>query len=236
MKYSLVELLLFVREIEEKVTAQTPYKLNILGTDGNKFINYEFVQLRQLKEFIKSTLNSDYTDSPQTIYINETENQQDSFFAGYFQLKFDKNKHIIILNSTKNYCWKRFSLIKELCQIYLDHHAVSGDGVKVKDVTTDYMQCVDDAFKVPLQFESNDYLLGENYDNETSALLMALELMIPFKHREQNTLKIYTELLLNEKIKMIDIATSLRIPEFILKRYFDSKLINLSTKLRKELN
>jgi hypothetical protein len=101
-----------------------------------------------------------------------------------------------------NDCRKRFSIIKELCHLYIDPH------FERKTVTTEkqLLEAV----------EGLDLSAVYNIKPEQAALVLAIELSLPWTHREGiHSMKADGE-------TNYDIAKKFMIPEYVIQKYSDS--------------
>ena len=118
---------------------------------------------------------------------------------------------VIIYCKNLNECRRRFSIIKELCQLYIDPEFLR------KTTTSDAQ--IQEAIE-GLELNAMNFIKPEQ-----AALVLAMELAMPWSHRSD------IAAMQDEGQKNYDIAKKLMIPEYVIEKYFDdygpvSDLIN----------
>lgn len=152
------------------------------------------------------------------IYIIDDYNLGASIMGGYVEIG---NNYYIVINGKQNTCWKRFTLIKELCSLYVNQDArVPEMGLKTFD---DYQKSLDISYDEMLKLKSRT--AGEDLESDTFAIILATELMIPPFYRMETSTLINRQK--NSTITMNDIAKSLSMPEFILEKHIEAGFYEL---------
>jgi len=129
-----------------------------------------------------------------------------------------ENQHYIVINSKLNLCWNRFTRLKELCSMYVDHYGYEDSQ------SQDYSQSLTKAFSEKNLINTSSKLDEGDLDSETFAILLACELIIPINERER--IGQYFEQIEEGQLTYNDLAKSLIMPEYFLQIYHAKGLIN----------
>ncbi|MGY3212495.1 hypothetical protein [Mucilaginibacter sp. HD30] len=127
----------------------------------------------------------------------------------------------IMINDKMNLCWTRFTIISELCATYVDHYQNEIIENTIYQENEDIIQGIEDTIAHQLKFANRDGLRDGDLDKTTFAMLLAMELMIP-RHYRYITDE-YLSKVKEGSMQLYDVATSLLIPEFILKLYVENQ-------------
>ena len=156
------------------------------------------------------------TSQPTYIYMDSNLNINGMYI--------DLSGHIYInLQESMNECWRRFTIIKELCSAYVGHYQSDIIDNTIYECETEYVSGIEEAFERKVNYVNSDGLEDGDIDSETFAILIATELLIPRPYREitRSLLKKVD----NEELTLNDVAKSLLIPESVLKLFKNKNLI-----------
>ncbi len=185
--------------------------------------------------------NFKYLNAPSNYLLNDPETFI-HFIKSYFEiLGTPKNIHIIprnnvevvlgmyvnmphdiyvSINNKMNDCWRRFTIIKELCSAYVGHYQDENNASgwitnEMFKTSIEYVGSVEDAFEGKMKYVNNNGLDEGDFDSETFSILLATELMIPrpFRDRTQEMIRQVE----NNHLTLNDVAKSLLIPESVLR-------------------
>ncbi|WP_018345018.1 hypothetical protein [Cytophaga aurantiaca] len=141
----------------------------------------------------------------------------------YGILKVKRNTAEIIVNGKLNDCWTRFTICKELMQLYID----SQKGVQKGYNPCDIKSQISDLVNIQDKYIKNTYnaSFGNSLDpfsdessTEFSAITMAIDIIFPFSHQEITTTAIM-EILDDGTVSYYDVAKVHKMPEFVIKAY-----------------
>jgi len=188
------------------------------------------------KENFYTNKNSKHLNAPSNYLLNDTETFI-LFIKRYFDiLGTPKTIHIIprknvevilgmyvnmpndiyvCINDKMNDCWRRFTIIKELCSAYVGHYQDEAKEHKMFKTNSEYVGSVEDAFEGKVKYVNKEGLDEGDIDSETFSILLATELMIPRPYRNitENMIKKVADNVLT----LNDVAKSLLIPESVLR-------------------
>lgn len=141
------------------------------------------------------------------------------------------NRIVISINDKLNYCWKKFTVVKELCHIFFDSdfdaNIVKGIAFSKED---NYRHSLEKVFEETQKFKDFNFSSLDDYldmGEEMFVALLVTELMIPIYEREA-VLKLVSQI--GDKFTTNDIAKSLLVPEYILQKYINLNAINSEPK------
>lgn len=142
---------------------------------------------------------------------------------------------LIFISDTNNNCWKRFTVIKEISHLYLDHEsnvnfdnalkvaqAVSRQAVFLPDFLPDngdaefeaiLKKVLEKEVKETIEDSATEYVLSHVNSvgaAETGAVVFAIEIMIPI------ALKDWIQQKLNSNLSLDEIADELKVPKIML--------------------
>ena len=154
----------------------------------------------------------------------------------YGVLKISKSRADIIVNSKLNACWLRFTICKELLQLYIDTTSTQG-GYASQDIITQITDLVEiqdqymNGAVVSTGFKNGANAIINKSITEFQAITMAIDLIFPFNEKFVLA-EVLKEMLKAEEIKFYDIACLFKMPEFVIKAYYASfhKLSNTIAK------
>lgn len=215
--YGFHTLRLFVKEIVENIGYD-----NLYTND-----NLTYPQAPQNKLYKNSTVITDHIKKVypeiKKIYIVEDPKMDESIYGIY--ISREENVYISI-NGALNTCWRRFATLKELCSLYIGY----GDKESKMSKYNDYYEAIKNAeAKKEHLLNQSSFDDKDDIDSENFAILLAMELMIPFKHR--NELRYYFDKYDQRLLTMNDIAKLYLMPELILQMYYDKKIIDTNPQI-----
>lgn len=210
---------LMAKNIAEEIGIENLYteKINPLYPDAPKLSRLDKVD--KIISFVKEYLSK--TGKGDVIYVIEDKSIDSHSHGLYVNLS---NYNYIKINGNLNECWKRFARLKESCSLYIGHY----DDCSSMKKYNNYIDSMKNAFDEKGKFISNQPLDEGDYDSETFAIILAIELMIPIHKRTE--IESVIEKMNISAVKLNDIAKSLLIPEFALKLYVDKGLLSKSPK------
>jgi len=144
---------------------------------------------------------------------------------GLILLNNDKSNSLVLLSDENNNCWKRFTLVKEICHIFLEHeHKIENDNaLKMAEAlmfhvaflpnflpTGDTSNLSKEAEK---DYETFEALLGKINPlgaEETSAVVAAIEILIPAICKD------WISKWIEQGCHLNDISSKLKVPNLIL--------------------
>lgn len=215
--YGFHTLRLFVREIVDNVGYDKLYtneNLTYPNAPQNKLYKNPTVITDQIKKV--------YTEIKK-IYILEDNKMDESIYGIY--ISRGENVYISI-NGNLNTCWRRFATLKELCSLYIGY----GDKESRMSKYTDYYEAIKNAeAKKEHLLNQNNFDDKDDIDSENFAILLAMELMVPYKHRDE--LRQYFIKYEQGILTMNDIAKLYLMPELILQMYYDKKIIDTNPQI-----
>lgn len=131
----------------------------------------------------------------------------------------------IIINGELNYCWQKFTLIKELCHIYCMYSSDTLDGVTFRP-DGNYRESLESVYAETKSFiEWNDLSSNYNYVyEELFVILLTMELVIPIYDRKRIVDLVNKIGVPPLNLKTHDVAKALLVPELMLRKYIDLKL------------
>lgn len=189
-------------------------------------------ELRQVIRKLASVRNQGAGDPVITVYKSH---RKVSVILGFMNWHEKTNRYDIIINTDHSKCWQRFTLCKELCQVYLFYSL--GLNEEYYNLNNTFIEDLDNPIEsLKLAWQSDEHLMQDDgliYDPETFAIWMAIELMIPYSTRE--ALARHYLLYRMHSIKMYDIAESILMPETILAEYFSSGMFARSSNLLRDM-
>lgn len=143
----------------------------------------------------------------------------------------------IYVNSNRTECWQRFTICKELLQLYIDCTSVpsttslyNGSQI-VKQIT----ELVDAQDKLIAEATSATGLnnvsdpFPENVTTEMEAIVTAMDLVFAKRYKKE-ILNEIPSILSNRELRPYDIANIMKMPEFVVTTYYRS-FHNISTSL-----
>lgn len=142
---------------------------------------------------------------------------------------------LVFISDTNNTCWKRFTVIKEISHLYLDHESdvnfdnalrvaqgVSRQAVFLPDFLPDngdaefeaiLKKVLEEEVKESIEDSATEYVLSHVNSigaAETGAVVFAIEIMIPI------ALKDWIKEQLSGNLSLDDIANELKVPKIML--------------------
>jgi hypothetical protein len=169
--------------------------------------NFRLFKIDPIKQFVLHTLR--IAGNPNADLRIITDPKLGENLYGLFVNR--GNQNYILVNETLNECWFRFTLLKELCSLYVDHYDKQDKLTRFDN----YLSSLQNAFNEKVDFVGKPGLDEGDLDSETFSILLATELMIPVETRG------ITDSLISSKIPLNDVAKSLMVPEFILKLFYE---------------
>jgi hypothetical protein len=123
---------------------------------------------------------------------------------------------VILIPASFNFCHARFAICKELCHVLTDDDSVRAVDAVVQ-LNSAY-QTVKKITEVKGVMDLSPFFTQAVLSSEDFCLLLALEILIPIKERDQ----ILSDLSL-KGYRPFDIAVRLRIPETLVKFFIESR-------------
>lgn len=137
----------------------------------------------------------------------------------YGAVEFEGNVAKIYTSSNLNKCWERFTIVKEIVQLYIDHEYSykKFKGVNVLNQLIDLSKEQDKFFidGAKMDFE-NSY--NDDVYPEFQAIIMATDLIFPYCKKDGFINNIF-DFIIEGRLKYYDIAYLMRMPEFAVKAY-----------------
>lgn len=143
----------------------------------------------------------------------------------YGVLKIDNNIAQITVNGKLNDCWSRFTICKEILQLYIDtkcciQNYPSSDIVQqINDLVEAQNRLVGTHINGASYF--NEQEITEKAVSEFTAIAMAIDIIFPFSQKNGILSQIESLIVANE-ITLYDIAFILKMPEFVVTTYYKS--------------
>jgi Zn-dependent peptidase ImmA (M78 family) len=194
--------------------------------------NIPQINTDKLALIIKNQVEKIYQIPKLSIIAKYSEDLPNGNLYGYVVTKNDIAT--IVINKGLNKCWERFTLCKELLQLYFDYQ----DGESVyssEQIINQLDHLINNQKRFISTFKTSvkDYEIEFSNDSasELIAYIMAIDLIFPIQCRIELE-KNYEEVL-NGKLTFYDIAYSFKMPENIIKFYF-SHLNDISKSLIKD--
>lgn len=137
----------------------------------------------------------------------------------YSNLQIEGDNYIIVINPHQEEHDKRFTLVKELCSLYTNYYGLI-TGEPNLQLSHDYEDSLKSSHKQKTKINAND-LAPDQLESDTFAIFLATELMIPPRYRKHTSELL--DRIEKEGMSMNDIAQSLCMPEYMLKKVIDLK-------------
>lgn len=201
----------FAQDITEKIGLEVLYTTKNLNYP-NAHVNHLLIDPLLLINVLRQHLRE--IGAPKDIYIIYREGI--SAYSGFYT-NFPENIYINVIEDKE--CWKRFTLIKEICSALVGHYQkeIVENTVFHYNGELDAVASVEDAFNQKEKYINNYKLEDGDIDYETFAIILATELMIPKSYR--HVTKELLDKVDNGEITLEDVAISLMIPRVVLESY-----------------
>ena len=188
---------------------------NLYTKENHKYpnapANYFLGNYELLIHFLKNHLEE--IGTPKKIHIIDRRNVE--HLIGMYA-NMPENIYIN-LGEKLNECWRRFTIIKEICSAYVGHYQNEIRNNIIYEGETNYIRSVEEAFWNKVTYINEEGLREGDLDSETFAILLATELMVPASYKEIT--KAYIKQVDEGKLALNDVAKSLLMPESVLKFY-----------------
>lgn len=137
----------------------------------------------------------------------------------------------IYVNDKLNECWQRFTICKELMQLYIDGQAESEASIyagnEIVKQIKDLVETQENLLNTSNSTFSNSPFT-DKVSSEMKAVAMAMDLIFPIRYRTH--LSVIPELLSTQEIKAFDVASVFKMPEYVINAYY-AIFNNISTDL-----
>ncbi|AUD02161.1 hypothetical protein [Spirosoma pollinicola] len=221
------ELRLIVKDIVDIVGREKAYStVNNIYTNAPAFKHLdEDVIIQELVDRISKKYGQ---GKVMKVIIMEDAGIEDRSINGMYATYPHNNSIYIVINATMNYCWKKFTVLKELFHVYMDFNDEISRNVKIVR-EHNYRISLEKVFEETIKFKDFDFSSLEDLydmDEEMCIVLLATELIIPIYDREE-VMKMVLQIGQQPvNLTVNDIAKSMLIPEYIFQKYIDMKAVD----------